>query len=126
MAKPDTLALYEKLVATIPGIDRKGDAIPYTSVNGHMFSNLTKAGTLALRLPEDKRQTFLIKYKTKLVEEYGIVRKEYVVVPAALLARTVELAPYFAASYAWVKAMKPKPTAKRKASAKSKAPPTRK
>lgn len=126
MAKPDTLALYEKLVATIPGVDRKGDTVPYTSVNGHMFSNLTKAGTLALRLPEDKRQAFLVKYKTKLVEEYGIVRKEYVVVPATLLARTAELAPYFAASYAWVKAMKPKPTTKPKAGAKSKASPARK
>ncbi len=126
MAKPDTLALYEKLVATIPGVDRKGDTVPYTSVNGHMFSNLTKVGTLALRLPEDKRQAFLAKYKTKLAEEYGIVRKEYVVVPAALLARTAELAPYFAASYAWVKAMKPKPTTKPKTSAKPKASPARK
>jgi len=114
MAKTDTVALYDKLVATIPGIERKGDTIPYTSVNGHMFSNLTKAGTLALRLPEDKRAAFLSKYKTTLSEEYGIVRKEYVVVPDALLAKTSELKPYFAASYAWVKAMKPKPTTKPK------------
>jgi hypothetical protein len=112
--KPDPLTLYEKLVATLPGVDRKGDTIPYTSVNGHMFSNLTKAGKLALRLPEDVRTAFLAKYKTTLSEEYGIVRKEYVVVPDALLAKTAELAPYFANSYAWVKAMKPKPTTKKK------------
>jgi hypothetical protein len=112
--KPDTLTLYEKLVATQPGIERKGDTIPYTSVNGHMFSNLTKGGKVSLRLPEDVRATFLAKYKTKLSEEYGIVRKEYVVVPDALLAKTSELAPYFARSYAWVKAMKPKPTTKKK------------
>jgi len=59
MAKTDPLALYEQLVATIPGVERKGDTIPYTSVNGHMFSNLTKAGKLALRLPEDEREAFI-------------------------------------------------------------------
>ena len=43
MAKPagsvpsDKLALYEKLVATNPSVERKGAAVPYTSWNGHMF-----------------------------------------------------------------------------------------
>ncbi len=119
MTKLDVLALYERLVATIPGVERKGDTIPYTAINGHMFSNLTKAGKVALRLPEDVRDAFLAKYKTKLSEEYGIVRKEYVVVPGSLLAKTVELAPYFAASHAWVKAMKPKPTTKPKRTPKT-------
>jgi hypothetical protein len=95
-------------------VERKGDKIPYTSVNGHMFSNLTKAGTVSLRLPEDLRAAFLAKYKAKLAVEYGIVRKEYVEVPPALLAKTAELEPYFAKSYAWVKAMKPKPTKRKK------------
>jgi hypothetical protein len=120
MAKVDAFALYDKLVATVAGVDRKGAAIPYTSVNGHMFSNLTKAGKLALRLPEDTRNAFLAKYKATLSKEYGIVRKEYVEVPDGLLAKTAELAPYFAASYAWVKAMKPKPTTKPKTKASPK------
>ena len=110
----DTLALYEKLVATLPGVERKGDTIPYTSVNGHMFSNLTKANKLSLRLPDALRAEFLAKYKTTLSEEYGIVRPEYVVVPDTLLAKTAELAPYFATSYGWVKSMTPKPTTKKK------------
>src|SRR5579863_1005745 len=104
----DPLALYEVLVATLPGLERKGDTIPYTSVNGHMFSNLTKAGKVALRLPDDARAAFLAKYQTKLSVEYGVTRPEYVEVPDELLANTAELASYFAASYAWVKAMKPK------------------
>jgi hypothetical protein len=83
-----------------------------------MFSNLTKAGTLSLRLPDDVRAAFLTKYKTKLSEEYGVVRKEYVEVPGSLLAKTAELAPYFATSYAWVSAMKPKPTTKPKSPTK--------
>jgi hypothetical protein len=36
----DQLALYDKLIATHPEIERKGAANPYTSLNGHMFSLL--------------------------------------------------------------------------------------
>ena len=38
---PENLKLYEKLVAMTPGVERKGAAMPYTSVNGQMFSFLT-------------------------------------------------------------------------------------
>ena len=48
--------LYEELVATRPGLERKGKTMPYTSVNGHMFSFLTSEGTLALRLPQAERR----------------------------------------------------------------------
>lgn len=60
------------------------------------------------------RAAFLEKYKTRLCEQYGIVQKEYVEVPPALLAKTAELKKYFAASLAYVKSMKPKAAAKGK------------
>ena len=80
-----TLALYDTLLATNPCVKRKGAASAYTSLNGHMFSFMTEAGTLALRLPTDAREAFLKKYSTKLCVQYGTVMKEYVEVPAALL-----------------------------------------
>ena len=49
----DKLDLYEKVVATLPGVDRKGATVLYTSVNGNMFSYLSKTGTLALLLPAE-------------------------------------------------------------------------
>jgi hypothetical protein len=111
----DKLALYEKLVATNPEIERKGDTVPYTSVNGHMFSYLSKEGKLALRLPEADRESFLKRYKAKLCEAYGVVQREYVEVPDSLLAATRELKPYFDISYKYVSSLKPKPTKKKKA-----------
>jgi hypothetical protein len=102
--------LYDALVATLPGVERKGATVPYTSHNGHMFSYLSKTGTMALRLPPDARQAFLDKYGTRLCQQYGIVQKEYVEVPPALLARTAEMRKHFAVSFAFVKAMRPKPT----------------
>src|SRR5438128_12506894 len=87
-----TVALYEKLVATIPSVERKGATIPYTAHGGNMFSMLSKQGFVALRLPEPERSAFLKKYKTKLHEEDGNVRPEYFVVPQALLAKTSKTA----------------------------------
>lgn len=127
MAKPAPkapatyVALYDALVATIPGVERKGASMPYTSVNGNMFSFLTPDGVLALRLPSPAREDFLAKHATKLVVQHGVVMKEYAAVPAALLARTKELAKHFAASHAYAGALKPKATtrnAKRTTSSK--------
>jgi hypothetical protein len=113
-ASPDKRELYEKLVATNPAVERKGAAVPYTSLNGHMFSYLTKSGALALRLPEKEREEFLRKYRAKLCEAYGVVQKEYVEVPDALLKKTQELKKYFDLSIAYVGSLKPKATAKKK------------
>jgi len=104
--------LYEKLIATNPNIERKGAANPYTSLNGNMFTLLHQSA-LAIRLPEDKREEFLRKYKTTLFKAYGMVMKEYVAVPDALLKRTKELQKYLEFSYEYAKTLRPKPTKKR-------------
>jgi hypothetical protein len=112
--REEKIELYNKLIASYPDAVRKGDTIPYTSLNGHMYSMLTKADEVALRLPEDERIKFLEKYKTKLVEQYGVVQKEYVVVPDNLLKKTPDLKKYFDISYTYVSGLKPKATAKSK------------
>jgi hypothetical protein len=113
-APPDKVDLYDKLIKTHPKIERQGASIPYTSLNGHMFSYLSASGALALRLPEDAREAFLTKYKTTLCKAYGVVQKEYVTVPDELLKKTKELQPYLALSYDYIKTLKPKPTTKKK------------
>ena len=105
--------LYDKLIATHPEIERKGAANPYTSLNGHMFTLLHNSCSLAIRLPEDKRAEFLKKHKTKLFEAYGVVMKEYVAVPDALLENTKKLQKYLEMSYRYVQTLKPKPTRKK-------------
>jgi TfoX/Sxy family transcriptional regulator of competence genes len=107
------VAIYEKLIATIPNLERKGDANPYTSMNGNMFTLLHASSRLALRLPEDKREEFLKKYKTTLFEAYGLVMKEYVAVPDAMLKNTKELKKYLEFSYEYAKTLKAKPTKKK-------------
>jgi hypothetical protein len=113
-AYPDKLQLYEALVATNPLVECKGATVPYTSLNGNMFSYLSKEGKLELRLPPDVLEEFIKKYKAKRCQAYGIVQTEYVEVPDALLAKTAELKQFFDASYQYVCSLKAKPT-KRKA-----------
>ena len=102
------LELYEKLVATIPAIDRKGAVHPYTSENGHMFTYLDQTGTLGIRLPKDELEAFLKKYKTSLFKSYGVVKKDWVTVPDTLLRNTNELKKYLEISYKFVGTLKPK------------------
>ena len=109
----ERLVQYDRLIALLPGLTRKGSTIPYTSLNGHMFSYLTPTGTLALRLPADLRQEFMDRHGASLQEAYGIVQKEYVSVPSALLADTGALAPYFRAGHDYVAKLKPKATKRR-------------
>jgi hypothetical protein len=106
----EQLAHYDRLIATQPGLRRKGATIPYTSVNGHMSSFMAAPGTLAMRLPSGQREAFLERYAATLHEAYGRVMPDWVTVPDALLADTERLAPHFAASLAYVAAQKPKPT----------------
>jgi hypothetical protein len=94
-----SLELYEKLVKTIPEVERQGATNPYTSVNGHV---------LAIRLPKDEVEKFLAKYKTTLFESYGVVKKDWAVVPDKLRKDTKTLQPYFRLSYENTKTRKPK------------------
>jgi len=104
---------YDRLIATNPEVERKGASVPYTSVNGHMFSYLNAEGSMALKLPKGEREAFLERYQSQLFEAYGIIQKEFVTVPDDLLPKTQELKPYFDLSYESTKSLKPKQTKKR-------------
>jgi hypothetical protein len=87
----DKIDLYDRLIDTNPNIERKGMSIPNTSLNGHMFTYLSKAGSLGIRLPKEEREDFLEKYNSTLYESHGAIMKEYVTVPDELLENTEEL-----------------------------------
>ncbi len=106
----DKLALYEAVVATLPEVERKGAANPYTSRNGHMFSFFDRDGVMSLRLPKDALEAFRAEYRTGPSIQYGAVMREYVVIPDALLMDTARLTLYFRQSYDYIGTLKPKPT----------------
>ncbi len=114
LSREQKVELYTRLVASYPDAVLKGGTVPYTSLNGRMYSFLSKGNEVTLKLPAEERIKFIEKYKSRLAENYGIVQKEYVVVPDNLLERIEELKLYFDISYKYTASLKPKPTAKSK------------
>lgn len=109
----ETIALYNALLVDLPDVELKGANMLYTSLNGHMFSFITKDGEFSLRLPKGVLEEFIEKYKTEISVQHGTVLKEYALVPRKVFENTKELQPNFKQSYAMVKALKPKPSKKK-------------
>ena len=116
-APSDKVALYERVIATLPDVERKGAANPYTAVGGNMFTILSPEGVMAMRLAPADREAFLSAHGTRLYEAHGVVMREYVRVPDDLLADTERLRPLLAASYAYARSLRAKPTTRAKKNA---------
>ncbi|MDH3494444.1 MAG: hypothetical protein OEM82_12890 [Acidobacteriota bacterium] len=110
----EAIELFEKRLNEHPTIKRKGANNPYTSVNGHMFSHVNKAGEVGLRLSKEDREAFIEKHGTGPMESYGAVMREYVVVPVSVLKSKKSFLGYLDKSFAYVSSLKPKPTTKKK------------
>ena len=106
---PARLELYEGVVATLEAEARKGATMPYTLRNGHSSASSTPGLDGASPLRRRPRR-FPGEVPQSLAEQHGRVMQEFVVVPDDLLDRTDELAGWFARSYEWIGALKPKPT----------------
>lgn len=116
MASPppdDKIKLYDQLVGRIPEIERKGKNMPYTSLNGHMFSFLDPTGKMGLRLDKDTLDEFIQRFDTQLNEQHGRIMKEYALVPDRMLEEQKQLLEYLELSFNYVKSLKPKPTKKK-------------
>lgn len=109
------------IIAKFPDLSLKGAKMPYTSVNGHMFSFLSPEGILSLRLNAHDQTLFIEEKNSKLTEQHGRIMKEYVDVPVEVVQDLKELQHYFSKSLAYVSSLKPKPTSKKK-SARKKVP----
>ncbi|MEL6356834.1 MAG: hypothetical protein AAFQ37_07870 [Bacteroidota bacterium] len=104
----EKLALYDALIDQLPDVERKGKTMPYTSANGHMFSQLNKAGEIGIRLPKMEREKFMVDHQTTLFTAYNTVMKEYVLIPDTFLNDLSTLANYLEMGHQYVKSLKPK------------------
>lgn len=82
--------------------------MPYTSANGHMFSQLNKNGELGIRFPEKTQQKYFRELKTTAYKSYGSVMKGYVLIPEHLWDDPDVLVEYLNESYDYVMSLEPK------------------
>ena len=102
-----SVAFFDKAISKVVGIDRKGKTTPYTSINGHMSSFVSKEGTVGLRLSAQDRDNFIVKHKTNLIIQHGVVMKEFVEVPLKVLKNTDVFVGYLMTSHAYCNSLKP-------------------
>lgn len=111
---PDVLAAYLKMIEGVDGVEAKGAAAPYTSLNGNMYSSISKFNEIGLRLEKGQREEFLEKYDTRLYHSIpGYVQREYVTIPESMLGNTRTLRSWFRKSYEYVSSLPAKPTKKK-------------
>jgi hypothetical protein len=113
---PDVVALFDTMIDAVPGVARKGDSLPYVSLNGNMYATINKQNRIGIRLAEDDRKSFLTTHEDAGAFEGvpGFVMEEYVEVPESLYERVSVLQNWFRLCHAYAKTLKPKPTSKAK------------
>ena len=110
-APADKAELYERLLASVKGVDRRSNfGSAYTAVNGNMSSMISKHGVVGLRLPEPARSAFLERYETELFrgDPAWPPAREFVAVPDWLLADTESLRPFLEQAYHYTATLKAK------------------
>ncbi len=108
----EKLKIYDALIATNSNFKRKGKTMPYTSVNGHMFSQLNKAGEIGIRLSKEQGEKFMKEHQTTIFKSYGAVMKGYVLIPEKMLSDKELLSSYLNDSYEYAKSLPSKSTKK--------------
>ena len=107
MDRETLITLFEQAIASADGFDRKGKANPYTSANGHMFSQINKDDQLGIRLPKDRQKDLLAQYGAGPFKSYGATMRDYVCLTDEMLADPAFVANLLAEGFAFVSAMPP-------------------
>ncbi len=107
MTREEQLKIYEEAIS-MEGLERKGKTMPYTSSNGHMFSQVNKANELGIRLSKEDTSEFDSKYGAQPFISYGATMREYVLIPEELLLQKEELSTYLKKGFDFVNSKPPK------------------
>ena len=107
---PKVLAAFDAMIAAVTGVERKGAAMPYTSISGNMYAMVSKAGVIGIRLGKDELAAFMAAGGEPFEGTPGFINREYGGVPASMLSDTKALRTWFKASHAFASALKPKKT----------------
>lgn len=86
MSRDKIIARFERAIAASDRIERKGKANPYTSTNGHMFSQINKDDQLGIRLPKPRQNELSEQYGAGPFKSYGATMRDYVCLTGDMLA----------------------------------------
>lgn len=102
----EKLAQFDAIVDLVPDIERKGKTIPYTSVNGHMFSLLNKDGELGFRFSKEDGEKFKEKHQSTILKTHGAVMRVYILITEEILKDLDLAASFLKENYTYTKSLK--------------------
>ncbi len=107
MPRDELIELFEASIAAADGVDRKGKANPYTSANGHMFSQINKDDQLGIRLPKPRQTALRERYQAGPFKSYGATMRDYVCLTEEMLNEPGLVTALLVEGLAFVSAMPP-------------------
>jgi hypothetical protein len=107
MDRDTLIRLFERAISAADGFERKGKANPYTSANGHMFSQINKDDQLGIRLPKPRQKALLETYGAGPFKSYGATIRDYVCLTDEMLADETLIKSLLEEGFAFVSAMPP-------------------
>lgn len=102
------LELYDQLIDKCPRFERKGKTVPYTSANGHMFSQLNKDGELGIRFSKEVQDKYIQELNTTTFKSYGATMRGYILMPEEMWNDLDTMASYLNEGYDYVISLEPK------------------
>ncbi|REJ79484.1 MAG: hypothetical protein DWQ47_13090 [Acidobacteria bacterium] len=106
--REERLKIYDTVVESCPRFERKGKTMPYTSANGHMFSQLNKDGELGIRFSKEVQEKYIEELGSDYFRSYGATMKGYVLMPDSIWDDPARLADLLNESYDYVMSFDPK------------------
>ncbi|MCO6512673.1 MAG: hypothetical protein J5I65_17965 [Aridibacter famidurans] len=106
--RDERLKIYDEVVANCPRFERKGKTMPYTSANGHMFSQLNKDAELGIRFSKEVQERYIEELDTDYFKSYGATMKGYVLMPESIWQEPDKLAELLNESYDYIMSLDPK------------------
>ncbi|MEM1037520.1 MAG: hypothetical protein AAGI14_12250 [Pseudomonadota bacterium] len=107
MTRDEALAIYDRVLALSDRFERKGKTMPYTSANGHMFSQVNKDGQIGIRLPKSRQAELLADYGAGPFKSYGAVMRDYVCLTDDMIADDARITTLLDEGFEFVMAMEP-------------------
>jgi len=107
MTRDDMIVCFESAIAACPKIERKGKANPYTSTNGHMFSQINKDDQLGIRLPKPRQDELFAQYDAGPFKSYGATMRDYVCLTNEMIAKPGLVSALLEEGFDFVAAMPP-------------------
>lgn len=108
MTRDEVLVFYDQAVDQCEAFQRKGKTMPYTSANGHMFSQVNKDGQLGIRFSKSVKETYLDDLNTSVFKSYGAVMKGYIIIPESIIKDELKLIEMLIEGYEYVMTLDPK------------------